>query len=364
MDISVNTAAFGKELDLCQRIVSRKPTIPILSHVKLSANGDGRIELAATDLDLALVTTCEAVIAQAGDVAVPARTIYEIVKSLNAQETHLASTKTSTDVHAGSYKGKLQAPDVADYPAIPVPTGAAVMLPRAALRDLIGRVRYAVTAEDTRYFLQGALLVLATDRMTLVATDGHRLTKASVPITDGIEASVIVPKRTLDALSDLLDAEDETVEFVQGEQHLFFAVGKRRLISRMIDAKFPAYDRVIPAGHILTFTVATDALVSAIRRVLLTAPHSYIVSCAFLGDGVRVKSATADIGEAIEQVAGVFAGGEPITIGLNGRYLLDALETVGAEQIVWRLKDETAPVRIEPIGGPIEHVSVIMPMRT
>src|SRR5262249_28401994 len=207
----------------------------------------------------------------------PAKKFYEIVKSLPETDIRIAEDKGGVKVAADRFDSRMQTLPREDFPTLPENGGgggaARATLPRAAGREMVAKTPFAITGEDTRYFLNGALFVLRPNEMSLVATDGHRLALVTVVrdgnTKDGDEVKAILPKKTLGELSRLLQDGDEDIQYERGENHLFFDVGGRLLISRMIDGQFPAYERVIPKGNDKKIEFERDRLTNAVKRVAL-----------------------------------------------------------------------------------------------
>jgi len=254
MELVVRKNDLLRELQLFQGIVERKNTIPILANVLMEAKGD-QVSFLATDLEVGLRSKCQATIAKGGSLTLPAKKFFEIVKSLPETDIRIAEDKGGVKVAADRFDSRMQTLPREDFPTLPESSGAAsAQLPRAALKEMVAKTQFAITGEDTRFFLNGAQFVLRPDSMSLVATDGHRLALVTVPREskgkkDSEENKAILPKKTLGELGRLLSEGDGEVTYVRGENHLFFDVGGRLLISRMIDGQFPAYERVIPKGN-------------------------------------------------------------------------------------------------------------------
>src|SRR5919204_6879625 len=251
MELVVRKNDLLRELQLFQGIVERKNTIPILANVLMEAKGD-QVSFLATDLEVGLRSKCTASVAKGGSLTLPAKKFYEIVKSLPETDIRIAEDKGGVKVAADRFDSRMQTLPREDFPALPERGGATTTtLPADALKEMVAKTQFAITGEDTRYFLNGALFVLRPDSMSLVATDGHRLALVTVPRDgtgkkDADEIRAILPKKTLGELSRLLMEGDGDIAYERGENHLFFEVGGRLLISRMIDGQFPAYERVIP----------------------------------------------------------------------------------------------------------------------
>jgi DNA polymerase III subunit beta len=239
-------------------------------------------------------------------------------------------------------------------------------LPRAALKEMVAKTQFAITGEDTRYFLNGAKFVLRPDSLTLVATDGHRLALVEVPHKVGIsdEVGVILPKKTLLELGKLLAEGDGDVLFEAGENHLFFDVGGRVLISRMIDGQFPAYERVIPKNNDKAIDFERERLTNAVRRVaLLSNERSRAVKLEIGKGKVDVTSSSSEFGEAREEISVDYTDA-PLTISFNAQYVLDFLNVVDTDSVQLSLKDEVSQAVMRPVGAQDSHYTyVIMPMR-
>src|SRR5437867_497020 len=253
MELVVRKNDLLRELQLFQGIVERKNTIPILANVLMDAKGD-QVSLLATDLEVGLRSTCAATVKKPGSATLPAKKFYEIVKSLpeNA-EIRIADDKGGVKIDAEQFESRMQTLPREDFPSLPEPPGpATAALPRSAVKEMVAMTQFAITGEDTRFFLNGALFVLRPADMSLVATDGHRLALVSVTRdgaakADAVENKAILPKKTLGELGRLLmEGDGGDLSYERGENHLFFDAGGRLLISRMIDGQLPAYERVIP----------------------------------------------------------------------------------------------------------------------
>jgi len=231
---------------------------------------------------------------------------------------------------------------------------------------MIAKTQFAITGEDTRYFLNGAKFVLSPDSLTLVATDGHRLALVQVEHKVGVpqEVGVILPKKTLLELGKLLAEGDGDVVFESGENHLFFDVGTRVLISRMIDGQFPAYERVIPKGNDKLIEFDRDRLTNAVKRVaLLSNERSRAVKFEIDKGKVEVTSSSSEFGEAREQLAVDYTG-PAITISFNAQYVLDFLNVVETDVVSLSLKDDVSQAVMKPVGAEgYDYTYVIMPMR-
>ena len=366
MEIVVRKNDLLRELQLFQGIVERKNTIPILANVLIEAKGD-EVNLLATDLEVAMRSRCPASVGKSGSLTLPAKKLYEIIKALPETDVRIVEDKNGVKVAADHFDSRMQTLPREDFPSLPGAAGTArAALPRQALKEMVAKTQFAITGEDTRYFLNGAKFVIKPDSLTLVATDGHRLALVEVEHKIGVkeESGVILPKKTLLELGKLLLEGDGDVMFESGENHLFFEVGGRMLISRMIDGQFPAYERVIPKGNDKHIEFERDRLTNAVKRVaLLSNERSRAVKLEIKKGKVEVTSSSSEFGEAREELAVDYTG-DPLTISFNAQYVLDFLNVVETDVVMLSLKDEVSQAVMKPVGAKdYDYTYVIMPMR-
>ncbi len=370
MELVVRKADLQRELQLFQGIIERKNTIPILANILLDAEDD-HVTLLATDLEVGLRSRCRASVTTAGSLTLPAKKLFEIVRALPETDIRIEAIDGGVKVAADRFDSRMQTLPREDFPTLPEPDGEAIkVLPRVAVREMVAKTQFAITGEDTRYFLNGALFVLRPEEMMLVATDGHRLALISVQREggeasgEGSEARVILPKKTLLELGRLLAEGDGEIRYSQGENHLFFEVDGRVLISRMIDGQFPAYERVIPKNNDKAVVFERDRLTSAVKRVaLLSNERSRAVKFQVGKDGVEITSSSPELGEAHELLPVDYAG-ETVQICFNAQYVLDFLGAVETDNVALEFKDEMSQAVMRPEGAEgYEYQYVIMPMR-
>jgi DNA polymerase III subunit beta len=368
MELSVSKADLLRELQFFQGIVERKNTIPILANVLIDAKGS-EVRLAATDLEVGLKSRCPAKVGKPGSLTLPAKKLFEIVKALPDTDVLIQEDKNGVKVAADRFESRLQTMSRDDFPAMPDTGGEAdATLPRDITRQMVSKTQFAITGEDTRYFLNGALLVLRPTEMSMVATDGHRLALVTAPreVAAGSpdELRVIVQKKTLLELGRLLGEAGDTVSFEKGENHLFFKFADRVLVSRMIDGQFPAYERVIPKGNDKAVEFDRDRLTSAVKRVALLAnERSRSVKFQIDPGEVTVTSNSSEFGEAKEVIPVEYTG-PSVTICFNAQYVLDFLAVAETEIVVLQFKDEMSQAVMKPVGASgYDYTYVIMPMR-
>ena len=376
MELVVRKTDLLRELQLFQGIVERKNTIPILANVLLEAHG-AEVKMLATDLEVGLRSKCPATVAKGGSLTLPAKKLYEIVKALPETDVRIEEDKGGVKVAADRFDSRMQTLPREDFPTLPDPSGSATTaLPREALRQMISKTQFAITGEDTRYFLNGALFLQRPDSLGLVSTDGHRLAHISVAreavkdkaprATDGAtdEQRVILPRKTLLELGRLLGEGEGDVVYERGENHLFFTLGERLLISRMIDGQFPAFERVIPKNNDKRVEFDRDRLTAAVKRVaLLSNERSRAVKVQIDKGKVEIASSSPEFGEAKEVLMVDYAGA-PVTICFNAQYVLDFLGVVETDTVSLDFKDEMSQAVLKPVGAEgYDYTYVIMPMR-
>src|SRR5260221_611323 len=360
MELVVRKNDLLRELQLFQGIVERKNTIPILANVLMEAKGE-HVSFLATDLEVGLRSKCAATVAKGGSLTLPAKKFFEIVKSLPETDIRIAEDKGGVKIAADRFDSRMQTLPREDFPTLPE-AGTAV-------KEMVAKTQFAITGEDTRFFLNGALFVLRPDEMSLVATDGHRLALVTVARDgkakkDAEENKAILPKKTMGELGRLLSEGDGDISYERGENHLFFDVGGRLLISRMIDGQFPAYERVIPKGNDKHIEFERDRLTNAVKRVaLLSNERSRAVKIQIDKGKVDVTSSSPDLGEAKETLPVEYTGGA-MQICFNAQYVLDFLAAVTTDVVSLDLKDEVSQAVMKPVGAEgYDYTYVIMPMR-
>ena len=369
MELVVRKNDLLRELQLFQGIVERKNTIPILANVLMDAQGDS-VRFLATDLEVGLRSKCAASVTKPGSLTLPAKKLYEIVKSLPDTDVRIAEDKNGVKVAADRFDSRIQTLPREDFPTLPESGGApTATLATASLKEMIAKTQFAITGEDTRFFLNGAQFVLRPASMSLVATDSHRLALVTTK-RDGKadksaeEVKAILPKKTLGELARLLAEGDSDIVYERGENHMFFTVGERLLISRMIDGQFPAYERVIPKGNDKHIEFERDRLTNAVKRVaLLSNERSRSVKFQIDKGKVDVTSSSPELGEAHETLPVDYAGAA-MQICFNAQYVIDFLAAVTTDVVSLDLKDEVSQAVMTPVGAEgYDYTYVIMPMR-
>ena len=370
MEITLSKFDLLKELTATQGVVERKTTIPILSNYLFEAAGD-TLSLTATDLDLSLRTSCAAKVKKEGSCTIPARKLYDYVKLLPDGEISIKLLENHwIQIRCGRSNTKMVGMARANFPTLPVfPTAGVISIPAKVLRAMIGRTIFAIANEESRYTLNGALMVLKPESITMVATDGHRLAHVERPGEkfDGIsgELKTLVPKKAMNELRILLDATDaEHIEFAKDESTLFFRIGQRLLTSRQLTGQFPNYEAVLPKDNNKSITVRSSEFSSAIQRVAQFADErSGAIKMRLEKNELKISSSSTETGESEDSLETTYDG-DLVTMGFNSAYLLDFLKAAGADQVRLEFKDSQSAGQLRPEEGEdYKYRYIVMPMR-
>ena len=373
MKFKADRATLMKSLAHVQNVVEKRNTIPILANVLLSVK-DGRLTIAATDLEIALVEEVPAETIRDGAVTAPATTLYEIVRRQpdNAViELDHAGGDAQLGLRAGRYSTSLVALAVEEFPKLDAgKLSHHFALPVQALRGLIDRTRFAISTEETRYYLNGIYLhaAEAADGPVLraVATDGHRLARVEEPLPEGALGmpGIIIPRKTVTELRKLLDEATGELEVAVSETRIQFNIGAMRLTSKLIDGTFPDYDRVIPRGNDKFLRVDKKDLNDAVGRVSAISSEKHRpVKLSLAKDLMVISAASAEQGSASEELGGDLVDYQsgPLEIGFQARYLSDVTEQIKG-RVEFVFADGAAPTLVRDEGDN-SAVYVLMPMR-
>src|SRR5579864_6186369 len=370
MEITVSKFELLRELTATQGVVERKTTIPILSNYLFEASGD-KLSLTATDLDLSLRTACNAKVKKEGSCTIPARKLYDYVKLLpDAEITIKLLDNHWVSIRCGRSNTKMVGMAKSNFPSLPVfPTAGVVKIPAQVLRGMIAKTGFAIANEESRYTLNGALMVLKPESITMVATDGHRLAhcERAGEKFEGVsgEMKTLVPKKAMDELKSLLDSTDaETVEFAKDDSTLFFRIGSRLLTSRQLTGQFPNFEAVLPKDNSKSIVLNNDDLNAAILRVAQFADErSRAVRLRLEKGELKLSASSTETGESEDSIETPFQG-EGMTIGFNATYILDFLKAVGSGDVSLELKDPQSAGQLRPLGSyDYKYRYIVMPMR-
>jgi len=372
MRLIIERATLLKALNHVQSVVERRNTIPILSNVLLSAQGDG-VKLTATDLDIEIAETAPAEIERAGATTAPAQYLYDFVRKL--PENAPVRLEVNGDdprlfISAGNSRLHLPVLPFGDFPTMPSDGfDTRFEIHPTDLARLIDKTRFAISTEETRYYLNGIFFHTVANGagepvLRGVATDGHRLALADAPAPNGAQGmpGVIVPRKTINELKRLLDDAADVVEIAVSPQKIRFTLGAAVLTSKLIDGSFPEYARVIPKANSKKLKIENKVFAEAVDRVAtVSAERSRSVRLAIEADKVTLTVNNPDAGMATEDLAAEY-GDEALEIGFNARYLLDVAGQIEGENAVFELADSGSPTLVRDEAD--EHaLYVLMPLR-
>lgn len=370
MEITVSKGELLRELTATQGVVERKTTIPILSNYLFEAAGD-KLSLTATDLDLSLRTSCGAKVKKEGSCTIPARKLYDYVRLLPDAEITIKMLENHwVSIRCGRSNTKMVGMAKSNFPALPVfPTAGVIKIPAAVLRAMIAKTGFAISSEESRYTLNGALMVLKAESITMVATDGHRLAhvERAGEKFDGVsgEMKTLIPKKAMDELKILLDSTDaEVVEFAKDEATLFFRIGSRLLTSRQLTGQFPNYDAVLPKDNNKSVSVQGAELGAAISRVAQFADErSRAVRMKMEKGELKLSASSTETGES-EDTLEIKYDGDSVSIGFNAQYLIDFIKAIGGGEVFIELKDAQSAGQLRPaLSEDYKYRYIVMPMR-
>jgi DNA polymerase-3 subunit beta len=366
MHLTISKSVLLKELTFIQGVVEKKNTIPILSNLLLET-GDGTLGIKGTDLDVSISTVCEAEIKKAGAICVQAKKLFEIVRALPEAEIEIkCDEQDKVRIDCGSSRFKLLGLSKDNFPELQEFRGQFVSLPLELFRTFISRTIFAITNEESRYALNGAKFEVSDQGIRMVATDGHRLSfiEKKGSFAGDLKVDVLIPKKTLAELVKLTAETEESVEFGKDENHLFFKVGKRLLVSRILSGQFPNYELVLPKDNKNHIAIDTSRVAGAIRRVALMADErSHAIKFDVADGQINITSQAADVGEAKETLP-VDYSGEALTAGFNAQYLHDFFGVIQDGEVVFEFKDGNSQAQLRPgADNEYDFRYIVMPMR-
>jgi DNA polymerase III subunit beta len=373
MEFTVNKTDLVRELGLSQGVVEKKTTIPILSNVLIEARGD-RIILTATDLELGIRCSCPAKIKKEGAGTIPAKKLLDYTRLLPEGELNLKFLENHwASITCGRSRTKIAGMSRESFPELPPMPEPISEIPVARLASMISRTSFAISMEESRFTLNGALLLLGADGMTMVATDGHRLAyvesasdaNGSGPLSKSFRA--LIPKKAMGEIVKLAEESgpESKLVFAGDDNHLFFKFGERLLITRKLTGNFPDYERVLPKENTNIAKLRKEEIRSAIERVSQFADErSRAIRVQFAPGEIKVFSSSVETGESEESVPTEYSGPE-LEIGFNAQYLLDFLRAIPHDEVAFALKDQKSAGEMRPASEETKdhYRYVVMPMR-
>ena len=369
MEFSVSKSDLVRELGLTQGVVEKKTTIPILSNILVETDHD-QVWLTATDLELGIRCACPARIKKEGAGTIPARRLLDYVRLLPDADVQvkLAENQWASFV-CGRSRTRIAGMSRESFPELPQMPTPLAEIPLSTLSQMIASTIFAISAEESRFTLNGALLILNESGLVMVATDGHRLAMVEKHVElPGLTGSyrALLPKKAMSEIQKLASEDgNKRIEFSGNENHLFFRIDKRLLLSRKLTGNFPDYDRVLPKEHPHTLLIQRDELKSAIERVAQFADErSHAIRLQILKGELKVHSSISETGESEETIPVDYTGSD-IEIGFNAQYLLDFLRSVDQSEVGFHFKDANSAGELRPHAGNADTVYryVVMPMR-
>jgi DNA polymerase III subunit beta len=366
MKATIERATLLKSLGHVQSVVERRNTIPILSNVLIEARDDGSLRLMATDLDLQVDESVPANVTQAGATTVSAHTLFDIVRKLpEGSQVEIAAAEGKMQIVAGRSRFNLSTLPRDDFPVIAegeLPTR--FELPAATLRQIIEKTRFAISSEETRYYLMGIFLHVVEEQLRAAATDGHRLARITVPRPDGADGmpDVIVPRKAVAELYRLLEELEGTVEISLSPTKIRFGLGSAILTSKLIDGTFPDYNRVIPTANDKLLKLDPKSFSAGVDRVSpIASEKTRAVKMSVDRDKVTLSVTSPENGLATEELPADY-GSDGLEIGFNARYLLDIAAQLTTDTAEFKLADPGSPTLISA-EGEADAIYVLMPMR-
>lgn len=368
LELKLKKADFQKELGLVQTVVEKRHTIPILSHVLIESIETG-ITISGTDLDVSLRTECPAEILEEGSVTIQARKLFEIVRNLPEAEIHLKGEENNrVTLQCERSRFKIAGLPRENFPEIPTFGKAKLVIPSGIFKTSIERTLFATTQEESRYALSGIQMEVSENgTMRLVATDGHRLAfiEKAIETTGGFEdMKVLIPKKALAECARLAAESDDPVEITTDENHIYFRVGQRQLVSRLLAGQFPNYEMVLPKENNRIVQLSGEAMAAALRRVsLVSDERSRAVRLRVMPGRIDLSCQRADEDEEAREDVLAHYEGEEFEIGFNSHYLLDYFAVLPSGDVRLEFKDSQGPALLRPSEDEYDYRYVVMPMR-
>src|ERR687894_894210 len=369
MEFSISKTALQKELGFVQGIVERKNTIPVLSNILIESVGENTIRIIGTDLDATLRCETEAEVRTPGAMCVGARKLFEIARSLPDASVNFRKEENNwATVNCERSNFRVAGVDRENFPEIPNSRSATVKMPAEVFKSFVDKTIFAITQEESRYTLSGAKFMLGKAGAKMVTTDGHRLAyverKDLGAAAPSEEIDVLIPRKTLAELTKLTSSFEGEIGLGADENHIYFEVGPRLLISRTLTGQFPNYEMVMPKGNDKKAEFDSSSLAQAVRRVALMADdRSHAVRFHLTPGSLQITSQTAEEGEAREAVTTEYAGDET-EIGFNASYLQDFLNVLSDGNVSFEFKDGNSQAQLRPASDDgYDYRYVVMPMR-
>lgn len=365
MQFTIERSVLLKALGHVQTVVEKRGTIPVLSNVKLDAKGDA-VSFTATDMDIALVEKVPASVSDGGAVTVPAHTLYDIARKLaDGAQIEFTTKGDKVAIKCGSSRFTLASLPVEDFPVMAEGDLAhSFTITAAECRAIIEKPSYAMSTEETRYYLNGVYVHVSGEALRAVATDGHRLARVEVALPAGASGmpGIIVPRKTIQEVRKLLENGEGDVQISLSDTKIRFVYGNAVLVSKLIDGNFPDYERVIPSGNDKMMEVDKRVFTEGVDRVsVISSERSRGIKLALEKGKLTLSASSQEAGTATEELDVTYSA-DSLEIGFNSRYMLDMMERIDGEHAQFLFNDAASPVLVRDPAD-VGSLYVIMPMR-
>ncbi|MDP2470190.1 MAG: DNA polymerase III subunit beta [Candidatus Palauibacterales bacterium] len=364
MKLSVTRDSLHTGMGAVSATIPTKTTLPVLSNILLVAK-DGKLVLSGTDLDISVSVAIDAEVTTEGSVTVPAKKFAEIARELPAAPVHIQADGVEIRIESGKSRFKLFGLPPEEFPTFPeVDSGESWAMQAADLHELISKTSFAVSNEESRPILNGVLWQLRDGTASMVATNGHRLARLTVPLEGGgaPEADLIVPPKALQQVGRLFE-KDGDVRVSRSKNHLAFRTEARSVYTRLIEGPYPNYQQVIPSDNDKKATASREGLAAAIRRMAVVASdQTHRVRMRFSDGTLSFRVQTPDLGEAEEEMA-VDYDGDTLEIGFNANYLLEVLRYMPGDDVIVEFKAPERAATFKPGAGELDYLCLVMPLR-
>ncbi|MDX9999744.1 MAG: DNA polymerase III subunit beta [Polyangia bacterium] len=366
MKLTIQQKEYLKGLGLAQGIAERRSTMPVLSHTLLVTEGTETLLCRATDLYTTVTCRLEAQVNDGGGLAISAKNIFEIVKNLPHESISIQKLDSNhLEIRSGASRFRIVGLPASDYPEVPKePETGFNKVPIAVITTLIGRTLFSVSQDDTRQHLSGVLVESKGEMVRMVSTDGHRLSKAEEKFQGGwpLAESILIPKKGVQEIKRMLEGLEGDCELAIHEGVLFVRSGSITLSVRLIDSRFPPYEKVIPASAEKKLVVDRVNLMDALKRVsLMSEDRNKGIRLKLESDKLSVETDTPELGDAHEDIEVDFDSGS-LSIGFNATYLVDALSRIEGDEVFLEFNEELDPCVIKPVDSE-DFLAVVMPLR-
>ncbi len=361
MLVNIETEKFLEELSYVQNVVEKKTVNPILSNVLIKAEKGG-LELRATNLQIGLISRVEAEVEEEGEIAVDAKKLYEIVRSMPEGNVVMRSVSANQiELVKDSINFRLLFFAAEEFPPFPEPKIEVEGIYFPLLREMIKRTYFAINPKETRFFLNGALMEIKEGKIRMVTTDSHRLSyvEKEIEIEGAVEKSLLLPKKVL---TELQRMEEETIAIGEDERNIYFKIGGRILNATKVEGRFPEYEPLLHQLHPHEFIVNREVLLEALKRAAIMVADSSGVKFEVGDRKVKIIAVNPDLGEMEEDIETDYAG-EKLSISFNHKFLIEFLNSTDADLVKFSLRSVQEPIRIEPVGEEITQIYIVMPLR-